>query len=105
MSELNFWPHPAPPPRPPMTYEEFSEMDDLYAKMERGEFPGPDPAGVYHVYVRAEDGRHKLTRKPLPYAKAKAKALKWLGDAATWTGRFRAVSMYGSVLTIEEKEV
>ena len=59
----------------------------------------------YHVFVRAEDGKHKISKKrAVCLEKAKLIAAEWLGPVATWMGEFRAVSMYGSVLTIEEKE-
>jgi len=56
----------------------------------------------YNVFVRAEDGRHRLTDEPLALAEAETFAREWLGPVATWTTPTRAVSMYGSVLTIEE---
>ena len=58
----------------------------------------------YNVFVRAEDGKHKINKRAVDLKKAKLIAAEWLGPIATQTGEFRAVSMYGSVLTIEEKE-
>lgn len=58
----------------------------------------------YHVYVRSMDGRHKITKRAVSFEKAKAVANDWLGRIADWTSSFRAISMFGDVVTIEEKE-
>lgn len=58
----------------------------------------------FNVFVRSTDGRHKINKRAVALEKAKAIANEWLGSRATWTGPTRAVSMYGDVLTIEEKE-
>lgn len=58
----------------------------------------------YNVFVRAEDGRHKISKRAVKLETAKKIANEWLGPIATWMGEFRAISMYGGVLTIEEKE-
>lgn len=57
----------------------------------------------YDVFVRSTDGRHKINKRSTTLEKAKKIADEWLGKIATWTGPTRAVSMYGDVLTIEEK--
>jgi hypothetical protein len=56
----------------------------------------------YNVFVRAEDGRHRITDEPVIFEEANRVAREWLGPVATWTSTTRAISMYGSVLTIEE---
>lgn len=58
----------------------------------------------YDIFVRAEDGRHKLNKRAVSLEKAKELANDWLGTIATWTSETRAVSKYGGVLTIEERE-
>jgi len=55
----------------------------------------------YEIYIRAEDGRHKLDNPPMSLEDAQEKANEWLGRIAEWTSETRAVSMYGQVLTIE----
>ena len=56
----------------------------------------------YMIFVRAEDGRHELIDKPVIYDRAKSVSDQWLGGMGTWQGNYRAISMFGSVLTIEE---
>ena len=57
----------------------------------------------YIVTIRAVDGTHELTKRPVSYKTAKKKADAWLGDCHSgWQGRFRCVSMYGEVVTISE---
>jgi len=53
----------------------------------------------YTVTVQAEDGHHVL-EQDLSYDEAKDVANDWLGDTCTWQGDFRAIGMYGGVLTI-----
>jgi hypothetical protein len=57
---------------------------------------------LYNVFVRAEDGRHRITDEPVSFEEAGEFAREWLGPIATWVTPSRAISMYGSVLTIEE---
>jgi len=58
----------------------------------------------FNVFVRSTDGRHKINKRAVKLSTAKQVANKWLGPIATWMGSHRAISMYGDVLTIEEKE-
>lgn len=55
----------------------------------------------FKVYVRSMDGRHLLGRYKT-YDRAKARADDWLGANCTWINEYRAIGMYGDVLTIEE---
>ena len=58
----------------------------------------------YNVYVRSSDGKHKISKRPGSLEAATKTANEWLGLNATWQGPTRAISMHGSVLTIEEAE-
>ena len=61
-------------------------------------------AEKYNVYVRSSDGKNKISKRAESLEVATKTANEWLGPIATWQGPMRAVSMHGSVLTIEEAE-
>jgi hypothetical protein len=55
----------------------------------------------YRVKIRAIDGEHELTRRPVKRETAIAKAKEWLGDRYNEITEHRYVSAYGEVVTIE----
>ena len=51
------------------------------------------------MFVRDVDGKHILGEAGT-YDEIKIKADEWLGDNCTWENDFRAISMFGSVVTL-----